>query len=831
MRTCASIVRDSGGVLNIGPAARKSKNANSIVRPSWLNSLTCDNATGSTADSNRDGTFRLSRPARQAPTTVGMVRSTEDWLRRLSDAELTELLTARPDVLMPAPPDFATLARRLDSAATVRRAVAGRTAFELQILHAAWALETAAPTKPASTGLADPDTLAAFLGGPATADDVDRAARHLSATGLLRRSEHGFRLGPTTADALGRYPGGLGASTGLAKEDVMARLATSNDTELALLRRLVPGPPIGSAPPGSPGHATAEALVDRGLLTPLADGTVALPREVALALRGPQPLGPAVADPPPLAITQHRPGTVDGAAGGRALAAHDTAVKLLTALGENGLPALKSGGIGIVAVRRLARDLDVEIPIVALYLELLHALGMIAPALTRGHAAATWLPTQIADTFLAGAPQSGWALIASAWLDLRRDASRVGEHDAADKVIGALSVQSDWRRGPADRRRVLRQILSLGVDQSASRDSIVARLHFAAPMANPATLTALTQSVLDEATELGVVAFDAMSTPGRAILAGEIEDVAGVLESILPRPVESVMVQADMTIIAPGRLTPSLAAALAEVADVESAGSATVYRLSEASVRRALDAGATSAELHRLLTQHSSTPVPQSVTYLIDDVARRHGVLRAGAVGSVLHSDDASLVAQAVAAVGAAGLPIRTLAPTVAVSGVDLETLMEALRAAGLDAAPEDARGEALSLAAPPRRTRAAIPSRIAYTEPSAPTEAQLDAMIRRMRAADRSLGRSAGDVAQDGAPWSAASGPMATGDIVSLLREAAHARRAVWVRYADAEGGTSARVVEPIVVSGGTMVAYDKLRDAPRTFVLSRISSAEPDL
>jgi predicted DNA-binding transcriptional regulator YafY len=28
-------------------------------------------------------------------------------------------------------------------------------------------------------------------------------------------------------------------------------------------------------------------------------------------------------------------------------------------------------------------------------------------------------------------------------------------------------------------------------------------------------------------------------------------------------------------------------------------------------------------------------------------------------------------------------------------------------------------------------------------------------------------------------------------------------------------------------VVSGGTMVAIDKLRNAPRTFVLSRISSA----
>ncbi|MEU8516335.1 helicase-associated domain-containing protein, partial [Kitasatospora sp. NPDC048722] len=31
------------------------------------------------------------------------------------------------------------------------------------------------------------------------------------------------------------------------------------------------------------------------------------------------------------------------------------------------------------------------------------------------------------------------------------------------------------------------------------------------------------------------------------------------------------------------------------------------------------------------LEQHSRTPVPQPLTYLIDDVARRHGVLRVGA--------------------------------------------------------------------------------------------------------------------------------------------------------------------------------------------------------
>jgi hypothetical protein len=369
-------------------------------------------------------------------------------------------------------------------------------------------------------------------------------------------------------------------------------------------------------------------------------------------------------------------------------------------------------------------------------------------------------------------------------------------------------------------------------------------------MAHPDALEQMVQTVLDEATELGIVAFSALSAPGRAILDGAIEDAAAVLDRVLPAPVETIVVQADMTLIAPGRLTPHLAAALAEIADVESAGSATVYRLSEQSVRRALDAGATRSEIQRLLETHSSTPVPQSVTYLIDDVARRHGVLRAGSVESVLHSDDPSLVAQAVAAAGAAGIPLRMLAPTVAVSPVDLETLVQALRGAGLAPAAEDAHGDVIDLRPPPRRTRAAAPSLGRYIAESTPSEAQVAAVIARMRAGDAvRMSRLGGGVGVLGAGNPGARGAGGSGggaggvagaggaggdgldarDIVAVLREAAKARSSVWIGYADAEGSTNSRAVEPIVVSGGTMVAIDKLRNVPRTFVLSRISSAHP--
>ena len=60
-----------------------------------------------------------------------------------------------------------------------------------------------------------------------------------------------------------------------------------------------------------------------------------------------------------------------------------------------------------------------------------------------------------------------------------------------------------------------------------------------------------------------------------------------------PEPLDHFLVQADLTVVAPGPLEPSLAIDIGQVADVESAGSATVYRVTEASVRRALDIGRT----------------------------------------------------------------------------------------------------------------------------------------------------------------------------------------------------------------------------------------------
>ena len=85
----------------------------------------------------------------------------------------------------------------------------------------------------------------------------------------------------------------------------------------------------------------------------------------------------------------------------------------------------------------------------------------------------------------------------------------------------------------------------------------------------------------------------------------------------LPEPIDHFLLQADLTVVVPGPLNRELSDQLAEVATVESAGAAMVYRISEASIRRALDVGRTAGALHAFFAEAFENPcAPRS--YLSD---------------------------------------------------------------------------------------------------------------------------------------------------------------------------------------------------------------------
>jgi len=735
--------------------------------------------------------------------------STLDWLRARDDRALAALLRARPDLTVPAPGDLTVLAGRLNTGPSVWRAMESLTKFHIQVLQGLAVLG-------AEKRAASISDLRALLGKPVPAAALDAALEKLESLALIRGTSQ-IHMPSAVLAVLGPYPAGLGSPGSLSVDDAKSAITSLTPTARGLLDRLASGVPRGTTDPRSAVGRAVNGLIADKLLRRVDADTVELPREVGIAIRGDEPLGPIQVQPPADKVRNPGVATVDGTGGGQALASVDRLGRLLDNIGQSPPPALKSGGLGIRELRRLAKSMGTDELITAMDVELLAAAGLIAAADSRGRVTESWTPTAEADDFLDGPDEAGWAQIAEIWLDLRRNPSRVGTRDASDKVQNALSPELSWIRGPAERRFVLTALAELPAGSGLDIDALTALLAWRSPLRPAEQLAGVLRATIAEATALGVVAFDSLTTAGQALLAGSTADAEAALEAALPDPVDTVMVQADLTVVAPGRLVPRLAVRIGQVADVESAGSATVYRVTPQSIRRALDAGVTASELHELFTEHSMTGVPQALTYLIDDVSRRYGVLRLGKASTYLRSDDPALIDQAVAEASSLGVMLRKLAPTVAISTEPMAELMTHLRTAGLVPAAEDATGAVVDLRPRPKRTKQPTPAYQHWREPPLPSDEQLESLVSRMRSADRTGAMySSGDV-------------LPASDTMALLREAVDQRRPLWVGYVDAEGGTSHRMIEPVAMSSGAVVAYDRLRGAVRTFVLHRITGVRP--
>jgi hypothetical protein len=274
-----------------------------------------------------------------------------------------------------------------------------------------------------------------------------------------------------------------------------------------------------------------------------------------------------------------------------------------------------------------------------------------------------------------------------------------------------------------------------------------------------------------------------------------------------------VLLQADLTAIAPGPLEHEVASKLALVADVESRGGATVYRFAAGSVRRAFDAGWSAAEVHDFVSSTSRTPVPQSLTYLVDDVSRRFGTLRAGHAECFLRSDDETALTELVHAPGADALRLRRIAPTVVISDIPLGTLLPRIRELGLAPVVEAVDGTVR--VARPDVFRARAPRRRTPAEAGVRTAAHTAAVVAAIRAGDRST-------AARPVRGTSASTPA---DVISMLRQAAEAREELLIGYVGNDGTVAERLVTPERVEGGRLSAYDERSDSTRSFAIHRIT------
>ncbi|MGW0879813.1 helicase-associated domain-containing protein [Streptomyces sp. NPDC002671] len=654
------------------------------------------------------------------------------------------------------------------------------------------------------------------------------------------------------------------------RKRMSALLADAPEASREVLTRLVWGPPYGQVTPDPAAHL--RWLLDRGLLLPTTPGTVVLPREVALHLREgrahreTEPVPPTV-EP----AAAHAPRMVDATAAGQASMAVATVEELLKDWDEGGPAVLRAGGLSVRDLKRTAVALDVPEPVAAFWVELAYAAGLLAPD---GEADERYAATPAYDEWLEQPPAERWARLAKAWLAATRTPGLVGGRDAKDRTLSALGPGLDRSAAPEVRHRVLALLAGLPEGAAPTAESVLARLRWERPLRGPQgeddLRSRLARWALTEAELLGVTGRGALAAHGRALLGapapapapaeGAAEPAgpgdklpvrhhhhpaplapfaplspaeqsvataaaARLLAPLLPEPLDHVLLQADLTAVAPGPLQRPLADMLGVLADVESKGGATVYRFTPGSVRRALDAGRAAADLHAFLAQHSRTPVPQPLAYLIDDVARKHGHLRVGAASAYVRCDDDAVLNEILADRRAAALRLRRLAPTVLAAQSDPASLLAGLRAMGYAPAAESAEGDVLVTRAhahrtPPRTAPEPVPD-----GPPPPDATLLTAAIRAIRAGDLAATaprKPAGD------PVATAHGELprtSSAETLATMQAAVLTGDSLWIGYVNAEGAASQRVIAPIRVEGGFVTAYDHTADEVRTYPLHRVT------
>ena len=708
---------------------------------------------------------------------------------------------------------------------------------------------------------------------PLSAEQVTEALEHLGRLALVIEGRpvaaleaafgpHPFGLGPWAAEPLSteQLPPTLeelseDAAGGGGKPVISA-------ASVEMLQALTWGPPAGTLRAGGTAPGAAP-LIERGWLERSSDAhgrtRFILPRQVALALRG----GRLTREP----LTTPEAGDLE-TVGADVVASEasfhaEEAVRLVAALleewGREGGTIRRTGGVSARALARTADALDLEADAAARIIEIATAAGLLG----LDEDGAAWVPSSLAAGWLTDSLPQRWAPLALAWSGSARTPWLTGTRDDDGTLRAVLSPDLEAGWAARLRARVLALLGDLPPGASATPAFVRAALTWQSPR-RPIPGGAIS-AVLAEAETLGITGGGALTEAGRILArraaasldeqapglsggpggptdpgdAGRAEEAGGdahaeplsddqaltaleaALAADLPAAVEMILVQSDLTAIVPGRPAPELAALLERTSVVESRGGALTVRFTPESVRGALDVGYRAEEITQEIGRYSPTPLPDSLSVLIQDAARHHGAVRVRAVSALLRIGDEATAAGLLAEPRLKDLGLDQVAPGILVATASAGQVLRELRATGLAPVTEDASGHLVVGPATAQQARRAPEPTRPGSEHSVrrrrPGRRELTTLVGRLRVGQEAL-QAAGETA-------VATDPV---HALAVLRQAQSSRSRLRLSLAGPDGAVQERQVRVMAVEPGRVRLRDVVRETELTVAVHRIVSVE---
>ena len=285
-------------------------------------------------------------------------------------------------------------------------------------------------------------------------------------------------------------------------------------------------------------------------------------------------------------------------------------------------------------------------------------------------------------------------------------------------------------------------------------------------------------------------------------LQGDLEDAAGQIGKHMPQLQARVILQTDLSIVAPGPLEVEAEDRLREFAQAESIGLASHFRLTPLSVSYALERGHSIEQIRKSLVELSGMALPQPVDYLLNDVFRRFGRIKVvsdeSGGGAYIKVADSTLAIELANDLRHRIIALRQIDPTTLYSKYTADVVYFTLRDYGHLAVRANQDDTVIS------------PERINSQTEKAAVVDPVKALIAKLRTADNNSGDGENEM------------------MLRQLQLAIKNKSAIAVSYLGKDGTEHRFILEPVAISNGRLRSRDKKADIERTLPLANIVKLE---